>query len=201
MQDRTSDGRSFRMLTLIDEYSRECLAIDVARRLSSEDVLERLSDLFVRRDVPHYIRSDNGPEFTAKKVTDWLERVEVKTLFIEPGTHNAIPEFLTIRDCRIQVEQPGFRIKTLIVATTLLETDEFSKDLALLYRERWNSELDLRSLKQTMQMDILLYKTPDVVGRWLACEPQTSSSSVEGRVDASTVKTASLATVPRWQRE
>jgi putative transposase len=86
VQDRTSDGRAFRMLTLIDEHSRECLAIDVARRLTSEDVLERLSDLFVRRGVPDYIRSDNGPEFTAKKVTEWLERVEVKTLFIEPGS-------------------------------------------------------------------------------------------------------------------
>jgi len=86
VQDRTSDGRAFRMLTLINEYSRECLAIDVARKLTSENVLERLSDLFVRRGVPEHIRSDNGPEFTAKKVTEWLERVDVKTLFIEPGS-------------------------------------------------------------------------------------------------------------------
>jgi transposase InsO family protein len=84
--DRTSDGRSFRMLTLIDEHTRECLAIDVARSLKSEDVLERLSDLFVRRGVPKYIRSDTGPEFTAHKVRDWLERVKVQTLFIEPGS-------------------------------------------------------------------------------------------------------------------
>ena len=84
--DRTSDGRSLRMLTLIDEHSRECLAIDVARRLTSEDVLERLSDLFVRRGVPQYVRSDNGSEFTAKRVRQWLERVGVKTLFIAPGS-------------------------------------------------------------------------------------------------------------------
>ena len=84
--DRTSDGRAFRMLTLIDEHSRECLAIDVARKLRSEDVLERLSDLFVRRGVPSYIRSDNGPEFTAIKVRQWLARVGVRTLFIEPGS-------------------------------------------------------------------------------------------------------------------
>jgi transposase InsO family protein len=57
---------------LIDEHTRECLAIDVARKLKSEDVLERLSDLLVRRSVPKYIRSDNGPEFTAKKVREWL---------------------------------------------------------------------------------------------------------------------------------
>jgi len=74
------------MLTLIDEYTRECLAIDVARRLTSEDVLERLSDLFVRRGVPDYIRSDNGSEFTAKAVRHWLGRVGVKTLYIEPGS-------------------------------------------------------------------------------------------------------------------
>ena len=73
--DRTSDGRAIRILTLIDEHTRECLAIDVARSLKSEDVLERLSDLFVRRGVPTYIRSDNGSEFTATKVQDWLARV------------------------------------------------------------------------------------------------------------------------------
>jgi putative transposase len=84
--DRTADGRPIRMLTVIDEHTRECLSIDVARRLSSEDVLERLSDLFIRCGVADYIRSDNGPEFTAHRVRDWLESVEVKTLFIEPGS-------------------------------------------------------------------------------------------------------------------
>ncbi len=79
-------GRPLRMLTLIDEFTRECLAIDVARRMDSEDVLERLSDLFVRRGVPKYLRSDNGAEFTAHKVTRWLEQVGVQTLFIEPGS-------------------------------------------------------------------------------------------------------------------
>ncbi len=83
---RTRDGKPLRMLTLIDEFTRECLAIDVGRRLDSEDVLERLSDLFVRRGVPQYLRSDNGAEFTAHKVTRWLEQVGVKTLFIEPGS-------------------------------------------------------------------------------------------------------------------
>jgi len=83
---RTHDGRAFRMLTLIDEHTRECLAIDVRRKLNSEDVLERLSDLFIRRGTPDYIRSDNGPEFTANKVREWLGRVAVKTLFIEPGS-------------------------------------------------------------------------------------------------------------------
>ena len=74
------------MLTLIDEYSRECLAIDVARRLGSDDVLEQLAWLMATRGVPDYIRSDNGSEFTARFVRDWLNRVGVKTLFIEPGS-------------------------------------------------------------------------------------------------------------------
>ena len=84
--DRTHDGRPFRLLTLVDEYTRECLSIDVARKMNSDDVLERLSWLFATRGVPEHIRSDNGPEFTAQVVRDWLERVGVKTLFIEPGS-------------------------------------------------------------------------------------------------------------------
>ena len=86
VQARTRDGRAFRMLTVIDEFTRECLAIDVARGLTSDDVLERLSDLFVRRGVPEHIRSDNGPEFTANAVREWLGRVGVTTLYIEPGS-------------------------------------------------------------------------------------------------------------------
>lgn len=86
VQDRTHDGRRFRMLTVIDEYTRECLAIAVARRLTSDDVLQVLTDLFVDRGPPDHIRSDNGPEFVAKEVRGWLGRVGVKTLFIEPGS-------------------------------------------------------------------------------------------------------------------
>lgn len=86
VHDRTHDGRPLRMLTMVDEYTRECLAIDVARRMTSEDVLERLTDLFIRRGVPDHIRSDNGGEFTAIAVRDWLERMEVRTLYIAPGS-------------------------------------------------------------------------------------------------------------------
>jgi transposase InsO family protein len=74
------------MLTVIDEFSRECLAIEVSRRLRSDDVLQVLADLMVQRGPPGHIRSDNGPEFTAKVVGAWLARVKVKTLFIEPGS-------------------------------------------------------------------------------------------------------------------
>ncbi len=82
----THDGRPLKLLTLMDEFTRECLSIDVSRRLDSEDVLCRLATLFVERGVPGHIRSDNGPEFTATAVREWLGRVGVKTLFIEPGS-------------------------------------------------------------------------------------------------------------------
>jgi putative transposase len=83
---RTSNGQPLRYLTMVDEYTRECLAVDVARSLKSQDVLDRLNDLFLSRGTPEYIRSDNGSEFAAKEVRSWLERVGVRTLFIEPGS-------------------------------------------------------------------------------------------------------------------
>ena len=83
---RTYDGRAFRILTIIDEYTRECLAILVNRHISSQDVIDQLYYLFLFRGIPEHIRSDNGPEFTARVIRDWLNRLGVKTLFIEPGS-------------------------------------------------------------------------------------------------------------------
>jgi len=83
---RTADGRAYRILTMIDEYTRECLAMLVARHISSQDVINQLYELFLLRGVPQYIRSDNGPEFTAKAIRKWLYSLSVKTLFIEPGS-------------------------------------------------------------------------------------------------------------------
>ena len=83
---RAADGRAFRLLNIIDEYTRECLAILVKRRIISQDVIDVLFELFVFRGIPEHIRSDNGPEFTAKAVRSWLDRLGVKTLFIEPGS-------------------------------------------------------------------------------------------------------------------
>ena len=86
VQGRTHDGRVFRMLTVIDEFPRECLAIEVARRLRHDDVLACLTELFTKHGPPGHIRSDNGSEFTATAVREWLPRVGVKTLYIEPGS-------------------------------------------------------------------------------------------------------------------
>jgi putative transposase len=84
--DRTRDGRVVKILTVIDEYTRECLALRAERSMKSEEVLEVLDDLFMRRGIPEHVRSDNGPELTAEVVRDWLETLEVKPLYIEPGS-------------------------------------------------------------------------------------------------------------------
>ena len=84
--DRTHDGRVLKILTLIDEYTREALAIHVARRIRASDVIDILADVMVERGVPEYIRSDNGPEMVAKVLRNWLSRVGTKTAYIMPGS-------------------------------------------------------------------------------------------------------------------
>ena len=84
--ERTHDNRSFRILKLIDEYSKESLALEPKRRFTSMDVIEVLSDLFVTRGLPQYIRSDNGSEFTSNAIQKWLTNLQVGPLFIEPGS-------------------------------------------------------------------------------------------------------------------
>ncbi len=122
VQDRTHDGKAFRMLTVIDEFSRESLAIHVDRKLNSQDVLHVLGKLFVRHGPPEHIRSDNGPEFVARAVRDWLARLQVKTLYITPGSpwENGYNEsfngklrdeclnmeiFYTLREAKVLIEQ------------------------------------------------------------------------------------------------
>jgi len=86
VHDRTADGRAYRILNIIDEFTREALMIRIERKLNSTDVLDALTDLFIMRGPPGYIRSDNGPEFVAQKVRDWIAAVGSKTAFIEPGS-------------------------------------------------------------------------------------------------------------------
>lgn len=84
--EKTHDGRPLKLLTVVDEYTRECLAIVVARRITSHEVLMTLSDLFLQYGIPEHIRSDNGPEFVAKVVREWIADLGVTTLFIEPAS-------------------------------------------------------------------------------------------------------------------
>jgi transposase InsO family protein len=86
MAERTSDGKPIRLLNIVDEFTRECLRIRIDRKLKAPDVLFELSELFIERGAPDYIRSDNGSEFTADLIRSWLQRLGVKTLFIEPGS-------------------------------------------------------------------------------------------------------------------
>ena len=86
VKTRTADGRAFRILTIIDEFTRECLAMLVNRSIKAQDVIDQLFQLFVLRSIPEHLRSDNGPEFTAKEIRRWLGRIGVKTLYIEPGS-------------------------------------------------------------------------------------------------------------------
>jgi transposase InsO family protein len=86
MEERTTDGRKFRTLNIIDEFSRDCLKIKVEHRLNSQDVLDALFELFIFRGIPEHIRSDNGTEFAARAVRKWLASLGVRALFIEPGS-------------------------------------------------------------------------------------------------------------------
>jgi putative transposase len=86
VEAQTRDGRKLRLMTLIDEFSRECLAIRVARRINGMAVLETMADAMIAHGVPEHIRSDNGPEMTAKIVRGWLAGVGTQTLYIEPGS-------------------------------------------------------------------------------------------------------------------
>jgi len=122
MIDRTADGRAFKILNIIDEYTRECLAILVARKIKNQDVNDLLFNLFIFRGIPEHLRSDNGPEFTARAVRKWLNRLGVKTLFIERGSpwENGYVEsfngklrdellnreiFTTLEEARVLIEQ------------------------------------------------------------------------------------------------
>jgi transposase InsO family protein len=122
VQDRTDDGRAYRTLNIIDEFTREALMIRVARKLNSTDVVDALTDLFILRGPPAFIRSDNGPEFIAQNVRHWIAAVGAKTAYIEPGSpwENGYCEsfnarfrdellngeiFYTLKEARIVIEQ------------------------------------------------------------------------------------------------
>ena len=85
VMDLTENGRRLKMMPVVDEYTRECLSIDVERSITAEDVVDTLSSLFRSRGEPAFIRSDNGPEFVARAIRQWLEVSGVRTLYIEPG--------------------------------------------------------------------------------------------------------------------
>lgn len=130
VMDQTEDGRRLKMLVVVDEYTRECLRIEVERSITAEDVVSSLAPLFWERGEPAFIRSDNGPEFIARAVEGWLEASGVKTLYIEPGSpwENAYAETF---NSRLEDELLGREAFTnLLEAKILLEE----------YRQHYNHE-------------------------------------------------------------
>ncbi len=121
VEDRTREGRKIRMLNVVDEFTRECLCIRVGRKLGSSDVIDVLSDLFMARGTPGFIRSDNGPEFVAVAVKGWISGVGAKTAFIEPGSpwENGYVESFNgkLRDELLNMEV----FNTLLEAKVLIE--------------------------------------------------------------------------------
>lgn len=122
VMDRTEDGRPLKLLTVVDEYSRECLAIVVARRIRASDVLEVFADLMTVHGVPEHLRSDHGPEMVARTLRGWLARVGARTLYITPGSpwengycesfHGRLRDellngeiFTTLREAQVLVER------------------------------------------------------------------------------------------------
>ena len=86
MFDRTSKGRQLKWLSIVDEFTRECLCLSVGRRFTSPDVIDELVSLSGSRGLPQHIRSDNGPEFIATEIREWLKRLGVEALYVEPGS-------------------------------------------------------------------------------------------------------------------
>ena len=107
--DRTESGQTLKWFVIIDEFTRRCITLDVSRGFKSTDIIDRLSELFVMYGIPEHIRSDNGPEFIAKAIRDWLCKLEVKTLYIDPGSpwENGYTESFNsrLRDEFLRVEQ------------------------------------------------------------------------------------------------
>jgi putative transposase len=157
VMDQTADGRRLKMLPVVDEFTRECLEIEVARQLTAQDVMRVLDRLFTERGAPEFIRSDNGPEFVACAIKEWLARSGVATLYIEPGSpwQNAYAESFNSR----------FRDELLDreVFTTLTE----AKVLVADYRRHYNVERPHSSLH---------YQTP---AAFVVAQTQTMNSVIQ----------------------
>jgi transposase InsO family protein len=145
VMDRTEDGRQLKMLAIVDEYTRECLSIEVERSITAKDVVATLAELFSKRGEPKFIRSDNGPEFIAKAVKGWLEDSGVKTLYIEPGSlwENAYSESFNSRFRDELLDREEF--------TNVLEAKVLAKE----YRRHYN---------HTRAHSTLGYQTPAEFG-------------------------------------
>jgi putative transposase len=131
VMDLTQEGRRLKMMPVVDKYSRESLSIDVGRSITAEDVVETLWSLFRRRGEPVFIRSDNGPEFVAKAIKQWLEVSGVRTLYIEPSEASSVGERLLKETF---ISRFGDELLKREVFADLLEAKVLVED----YREYYN---------------------------------------------------------------
>jgi len=164
--DRTEDGRRLKMMPIVDEYSRECLSIEVERSITAEEVVKTLAALFTRRGEPSFIRSDNGPEFIAKAVKRWLEVSGVKTLYITPGSpwENAYSETF--------ISRFGDELLKREVFTNLLE----AKVLVEEYRNHYNCKRPHSALG---------YRTPAEFAA--SCEPPSADEAITKGLESVTI--------------
>ena len=146
--DRTASGSTLKWLSVVDEHTRECLALKVDRSITSEDVIDTLAELFAMRGVPKHIRSDNGPEFIAQAIRRWLGQVEVEALYIEPGSpwENGYAESF------------HSRLRDEFLALEVFESLPAARRLTAVWRHDYNHERPHSSLD---------YRTP--VGFAAAC--------------------------------
>ncbi len=161
--DRTANGRSIKWLSIIDEYTRECLALEVDRTMTSENVLDVLRDLFVIRGVPQHIRSDNGPEFIAEAIRRFLTATDVGPLYIEPGSpwQNGYAESF------------NGRLRSELLDAEVFENVRESQSLAGSWRRDYNHNRPHSSLD---------YQTPAAFAARAASASATPALQQHGRI-------------------
>ena len=157
--DRTASGTTLKWLSIVDEYTRECLALKVARNITSEDVIDTLAELFAMRGVPRAIRSDNGPEFVARTIREWLGRLGIQTLYIAPGSpwENGYAESF------------HSKLRDEVLARELFENQLAARRLTAAWKEDYNDERPHSSLE---------YVTPaEFAARCAASIPEKASAT------------------------
>ena len=157
--DRTASGSALKWLSIVDEFTRECLTLKVARSITSEGVIDALAELFAMRGVPQHIRSDNGPEFVARAIQRWLGQVGVQTLYIAPGApwENGYAESF---HSRFQDE---------FLALEVFENVAAARKLTTAWKDDYNHHRPHSSLR---------YMTPvEFAARWAASAPELLSAT------------------------
>lgn len=170
--DRTTAGSPLKWLSIVDEYTRECLTLKVDRNITSEDVIDALAELFAMRGVPRAIRSDNGPEFVAQEIQRWLRQVEVTTLYVAPGSpwQNGYAESF------------HSRLRDEFLAREVFECLAAARKLTTAWKEDYNQVRPHSSLGYQTPAEFAVRGAPSAPAGRRACAagaPRTSPNVVE----------------------